>query len=110
MTARHLDTHLGAWQAEDADFSILPPASGKATAEIARRLAEAMPGRQNDMPTPVKKGTRCTVTYRGVTATGTIRFSYTAPEPIARVQLDGNETTEGPVVEVPWNLLGKEQR
>lgn len=72
--------------------------------EVAAALA-SMPGqRRNDLPTPVKSGTRCSVTVGGVTATGTIRFSYTAPEPIAVVRLDGT----GRVVEVPWALLGKE--
>lgn len=103
------DTHLAAWQAEDAaaDFAArdFGPATGKAL-EIARRLAAAMPGRRNDLPTPVKKGTRCSITAGGITATGTIRCSYTAPEPIAFVSLDGT----GDTAEVPWALLGREDR
>ncbi len=71
--------------------------------EVAAALA-AMPGqRRNDLPTPVKQGTRCTITAGGITAIGTIRFSYTAPEPIAVVTLDGT----GQTVEVPWALLGR---
>jgi hypothetical protein len=104
----HGDTHLAAWQAASTpaefDAHAFGPATSKAR-EIARRLEAAMPGRRNDLPTPVKKGTRCSITAGGITATGTIRCSYTAPEPIAFVTLDGT----GDTVDVPWNLLGKDQ-
>ena len=71
--------------------------------QVAAALADLPGQRRNDLPTPVKQGTRCTITAGGVTATGTVRFSYTAPEPIAVVRLDGT----GQLVEVPWSTLGR---
>ena len=101
-----LDEHLAAWQAEPAvvDFTArrLTAADAAQVHDVARRLAEAMPGRRNDLPTPVRQGTRCTITNGGITATGTIQSSWTAPDPISRVELDGT----GQLVEVPWSMLG----
>ena len=74
-------------------------------AEVAAALAASTFGqRRNDLPTPVKKGTRCSVTFGGVTANGTVRFSYGGdPETIAMVRLDGS----GELVEVSWGILGR---
>ena len=104
----HGDQHLAAWQAEDVTFTDHPgvgPGDKAKIHDVATRLAAAVPGRQNDLPTPVKKGTRCSITAGDITATGTVRYSYTAPDPIARVELDGT----GQQVDVPWALLGREQ-
>ena len=75
------------------------------TREVARALAARMPGRRNDLPTPLRKGTRVSVTIHGVTATGVVRGSYgTGTDASAFVELDGT----GVVVDIPWAFLGKE--
>ncbi len=74
--------------------------------EVARHLAAVTPGRQNDLPTPMRKGTRCSITVGEITAYGTIVHCYGAAteESRAVVQLDGT----GKKVDVSWNLIGKE--
>ena len=75
-------------------------------AEVAAALAAKCPGPDQHRPlrpTPLKWGIRCSVTFGGVTATGTHLSSYLGdPDPIARVRLDGT----GQVVEVSWRTLG----
>ncbi len=69
--------------------------------EVARELARKMPGRSNVLPL-IRKGSRVAVSFRGITATGTIRTSYgTADDAVADVVLDGS----GVVVSVTWARL-----
>ncbi len=73
--------------------------------QVARHLAAVTPGRQNDLPTPMRKGTRCSVTVGEITAYGTIVRCYGSPDNArAVVQLDGDGAVE---VDVSWNLIGK---
>ncbi len=75
--------------------------------EVARHLAAVTPGRQNDLPTPMRKGTRCSVTVGEITAFGSIVRCYGSEDDSrAVVELDGS----GQEVDVSWNLIGKETR
>ena len=75
--------------------------------QVARHLAAVTAGRQNDLPTPMRKGTRCSVTVGEITAYGTIVRCYGSPDNArAVVQLDGTEQE----IDVSWNLIGKETR
>ncbi len=88
----------------DADRHRVAFASAGGSEVFAALAARTFGQRRNDLPTPVKKGTRCSVTVGGVTATGTVRFSYGGdPEPIAMVRLDGT----GQLIEASWNILGR---
>jgi len=74
--------------------------------EVADALAARMPGRWNDLPTPMKKGTRVAIPTKEFTAYGTLRGSYgTEDDATALVELDGT----GQVVDVPWAWLAKEE-
>ena len=73
--------------------------------QVARHLAAVTPGRQNDLPTPMRKGTRCSITVGEITAHGTVIRCYgSADDSRAVVRLDGT----GQEVDVSWNLIGKE--
>ena len=75
--------------------------------QVARHLAAVTPGRQNDLPTPMRRGTRCSITVGEITAYGSIVRCYgSADDSRAVVQLDGS----GQEVDVSWDLIGKETR
>lgn len=75
--------------------------------EVARHLAAVIPGRQNDLPTPMRKGTRCSITVGEITANGTVVRCYgSADDTRAVIELDGTAQE----VDVSWNLIGKETR
>ncbi len=62
-------------------------------------------GRQNDLPTPMRKGTRCSITVGEITALGTVVRCYgSADDSRAVIRLDGT----GQEVDVSWNLIGRE--
>ncbi len=69
--------------------------------DVSAELARRMPGRSNVLPM-IRKGSRVAVSYRGVTATGTIKSSYgSVADAIADVVLDGT----GAVISVTWATL-----
>ena len=75
--------------------------------QVARHLAAVTAGRHNDLPTPMRKGTRCSVTVGEITAFGSIVRCYGSEDDSrAVVELDGS----GQEVDVSWNLIGKETR
>ena len=73
---------------------------------IAKRLAAAMPGRANVLPTPMRSGTRVSVTVRGVVGYGTVKGSYSTGsgpgDATAFVELDQGAGR----FDIPWVFLG----
>lgn len=76
--------------------------------EITKALAAKMSGRFNELPTPMRKGTRVAIhmwdigSEETVIAYGTLRGSYgTGADATSLVVLDTTET----VVDVPWSML-----
>ncbi len=73
---------------------------------IARQLATRMPGRINELPTPMRSGTRVSVTVKGVTGLGTVRGSYSTGskygEAASMVELDQDAGR----FDIPWAFLG----
>jgi hypothetical protein len=75
------------------------------TEQITKNLQALMPGIK-DRPS-INKGNRCSVSVRGVTATGTIRSSCTSTGPggiAVLVELDGTNH----MVWVPVTIIGQE--
>ncbi len=72
------------------------------TTEVALALEKLMPGRVNELPTPLRSGTRVAIPFDDETAYGTCLGSYgTGSDAEALVTLD----TTKDVVSVPWSML-----
>ncbi len=75
--------------------------------EVVVELAKRFPGRFNDLPTPMRKGTRVAIPFGDEVAYGTLRGSYgTGSDATSLVVLDGT----GAVVDVPWSMMRRPER
>lgn len=80
----------------------------KTMAEVRKALASMNPGRVNDLPTPMRKGTKVAIPFHDIgseedlIAYGTLRGSYgTGDDATALVELD--KTLQ--VKDIPWSML-----
>ncbi len=72
------------------------------TAEVSLALAKLMPGRGNELPTPMRSGTRVAIPFGDDVAYGHLRGSYgTGEDATALVELDATLK----IVDVPWSML-----
>ncbi len=76
--------------------------------EVRRALALMNPGRVNDLPTPMRSGTRVAIPFHDIgseedlVAYGTLRGSYgTGVDATALVELDNTLQ----VKDIPWSML-----